>query len=75
MAAIISFLVVIDEIIIRNVSFLDGLVVVVHSFILKTIVLLDLQVPDWVVRVYHKLHPLLKRVVLLGLNNHYHLFI
>ena len=35
-----------DEILIWHVYILDGLVVVVHSFILKMIVLIDLRVND-----------------------------
>ena len=45
----ISVLVVIDEIIIWYVSFLYGLVVVLHSFLLKIIVLIDLRLPDFFV--------------------------
>ena len=45
---IISFFVVLDEILIWHVSFIDGLVVVVRSFILYLLVLLDLRVTDWV---------------------------
>ena len=46
---IISVLVVVDDILICNVSFLDDLVVAVNSFLLKLIVLLDLRVSDWLV--------------------------
>ena len=42
MAVIISVVVVVDEIIIRHASFLDGLVVVVCSFVFNLIVLINL---------------------------------
>ena len=46
---IIGVLLVFDKILIWYVSFPDGVVVVVLSFILKLIFLIDLQVLDWVV--------------------------
>ena len=44
-----SVFAVVDEILIQHVLFLDGLAVVVHSFILNIIFLLDLLVLDWFV--------------------------
>ena len=41
-----SVLVVVDEILIQHVLFLGGLVVVMRSFLLNLIVLLDLRLPD-----------------------------
>ena len=45
---IISVFAVFYERLIQHVSFIDVFVVVVHSFILNIIVLLDLLILDWV---------------------------
>ena len=70
---IISVFAVFYERLIQHVSFIDVFVVVVHSFILNIIVLLDLLILDWVALVYHRSTYHLKIVVLSHLRYHFRL--